>query len=89
MNDIQLITQEVENALKRSVLGNKVNSRLLEYYRKNMAEDSRYTFKIQANMLEELGVIYVKYRKRVFKCKRYFEEFNLYFTVEVSASNSD
>lgn len=88
MNDITLIIQEVVNALIYSVNGNAVSSYWLDYYRRNLAEDSRYTFKIHANLLDELGIIYVKYRKKLFKCKRYWEEVdgeNLhFFTVEIT-----
>lgn len=83
------VIQEVVNALIYSVSGNKVSSYWLDYYRRNMAEDSRYTFKIKANLLDEFGIIYVKYRKQVFKCIRYWQEVdgdNLhFFTAEITS----
>lgn len=86
------VTQEVINALIYSVNGNVISSFCLDYYRRNLAEDSRYTFKVQANLLEELGIIYVRYRNKFFKCKRYWQEVegdNLhFFTVEITSESS-
>ncbi|GAB6153717.1 hypothetical protein JCM17380_24670 [Desulfosporosinus burensis] len=91
MNDITLIFKDVENALYHCLQdsGNKVDQYWLEDYRRNRAEDARYTFKIQSNLLEELGIIYVKYRNKLFKCIRYWREEEgqniQYFTVELSS----
>lgn len=63
MNNIEneIVKKEVLNAVNYSTEGNYINLNKLEYYRKNLAEDSRYTFKIILFDMEKTGLAIIKY----------------------------
>ncbi|MCW6094566.1 hypothetical protein LAV60_15450 [Clostridium sporogenes] len=66
----ELITiKEVINAINYSLEGDKIINKKLDYYRINIAEDSRYTFKVIFQDLKELCIIVVKYKKETYKLR--------------------
>lgn len=68
-----LLIQEVENALTYSLQDNRIDLKRLEYYRINMAEDSRCKFEIW-DILDSYSLVFVKYRKMTFICKMEIKE---------------
>ncbi|HID0815716.1 TPA: hypothetical protein ACXNW8_001326 [Clostridium botulinum] len=66
----ELITiKEVINAINYSIEGDKIIKKKLDYYRINIAEDSRYTFKVMFEDLKELCIVVVKYKKEIYKLR--------------------
>lgn len=65
--DWMIMVREVETAINFALKAGRVDRELLEYYRINLAEDSRYTFQIMAEDLESSGLLFVRYKKTSFR----------------------
>lgn len=81
LND-HLLNLELENAFKYGVEENTVILIRLDYYRKNLATDSRYKLKVVLNLLLDSNIIYVEYRRLTFRLQRYFTDNTFYFISE-------
>lgn len=64
-----IIVRELEHAINYAFRYYQINQKLLEYFRLNMAEDSRYTFQFMGYEFEFIGIGFVKYRKKVYTVK--------------------
>lgn len=62
-----LLGKEVENAINYSLENNRIDRNKLEYYRINLAEDSRCSFQILVDDLENSGLVFVKYRNKQYR----------------------
>jgi hypothetical protein len=68
MTNEQFIELEVKEALEFSYNNGSVDSGLLDYYRINKSEDSRFTFQILV-VIQNIGYVegYIKYRKHYYR----------------------
>ena len=61
-----ITVRELEMAVNYALKFYNINDKLLEYFRLNMADDSRYSFQMLGYEFEFSGYGFVKYRKKVY-----------------------